>query len=166
MLIFAEKYLYAMEVIFSPIIFVTELSILLLYLKLFVCNRKSTTYILIQLVLWLNFFFYTAMMLSLIFLCTPVRKFWNPKLPGRCSNSFAHIVVSALFNVVSNFATVILPIRAIWKLQMPMKKKIGVSTLFMAGLLYAFQGFLAIGEKVTDSVQRLFRKYNAPVPKY
>lgn len=128
-----------MEVIFGPVIFFTELSLLLLYIKIFVVNYRSATYILIQLVLWLNAFFYMAMTLSVIFMCSPVAKFWNPLQPGRCLNSFAIIVTSAAFNVASNITTVFLPVRAIWRLQMPLKRKIGVSAVFMTGLLYVFQ---------------------------
>jgi hypothetical protein len=133
-------------------------------MKIFVVNHKSTTYLLIQLVLWLNFLFYTAMTLSVIFMCSPIRKFWNPTLPGHCVNSFAIIVVSAVFNVVSNIATVFLPVRAIWQLQMPMKRKLGVSSVFMAGLLYAIQCYSVILGNGTDSGQCLFRQYNAPLP--
>ena len=126
-----------METIFGPVIFFTELSLLLLYLKIFVVNRRSTTFVLIQLVLWVNLLFYTAMTLGVIFMCSPIRKFWNPTLSGHCSDAYAIIVVSAAFNVVSNIATVFLPVRAIWQLQMPTKRKIGVSAVFMAGILYA-----------------------------
>jgi hypothetical protein len=131
-----------MELIFSPIIFLTTLSLLLLYLKIFVVNRKSTTYILIQIVLWLNLLFYIAMTLSVIFSCSPVHKFWDRLVPGKCINAYPHITTSAAFNVASNFATVFLPVRAVWKLQMPLKRKIGVSTVFMGGLLYEFRFFL------------------------
>ena len=126
-----------MEIVFGPIIFLTELSLLLLYMKIFVVNHKSATYFLIQLVLWLNLLFYIGMTLSVIFMCSPINKFWQRTLPGKCADHFAIIVVSAAFNVVSNFVTVFLPVRAIWQLQMPLKRKIAVSTVFLAGILYA-----------------------------
>lgn len=127
--------LWSMEIIFGPIIFFTEMSILLLYQKIFVVNRKSTTFILIQLVLWANLLFYTAMTLAVIFACSPIKKFWYPTIPGKCTSSAATILASAIFNVISNAVTVVLPVNAIWQLQMPTRRKIGVSAVFMAGLL-------------------------------
>lgn len=124
-----------MEIIFGPIIFFTEMSLLLLYSKIFVVSRRSTTWVLIQLVLWANLLFYTAMTLACIFACSPIHKFWHPTVPGHCVNAYAIILVSAIFNVVSNFATVFLPVHAIWQLRMPTQRKIGVSAVFLAGLL-------------------------------
>ena len=107
-------------------------------MKLFVVNRKSATYVLIQIVLYANLLFYIGMTLAVVFMCTPVRKFWMRTLPGTCADSFAIIVVSAAFNVASNLATVVLPVRAVWQLTLPLKKKLAISTIFAAGLLYAF----------------------------
>ena len=127
--------LYAVDIIFAPLIFFTELSLLLLYSSIFVVNRRSTTSILIQIVLWTNLLFYIAMTLACIFACSPINKYWYPNIPGHCAEASSVILAAAIFNVVSNSVTVVLPVHAIWQLQMPSRKKIGASAVFMAGLL-------------------------------
>ena len=44
--------------------------------------------------------------------------------------------IQGIFNVVSDFYLLILPIPVVWQLQMPSKRKIGVCAIFMTGILY------------------------------
>ena len=119
------------QVIYCPIILVTKLSILLLYLRVF--GPKRMIYIAIHLLLWANCLFYTA---GLIFQCNPIRKAWRTFLPGTCINQRAAQLASAVFNTFSDFAILILPMRAIWELKLPSGQKMGVLAVLGAGLLY------------------------------
>ncbi|MCJ1346583.1 hypothetical protein MMC31_004801, partial [Peltigera leucophlebia] len=43
--------------------------------------------------------------------------------------------VQGIFNIVSDFYVLVLPLPVVWKLQLPLRKKIAVSAVFMTGLL-------------------------------
>ena len=121
------------QIIYSPIIFVTKLSILLLFLRVFAPKQKI--YIAIHMLLWANLIFYTVGLFVEIFQCSPRQKAWRPLLPGRCINQRATMLASAIFNTLSDFALLFLPIRTIWDLQMPRGQKVGVLAILGAGLL-------------------------------
>lgn len=124
------------EIIYNPIIFATKLSILLLFLRIFVPNGRSTTYYTIHVLIWLNLFFYIANVPIEIWPCIPRKKLWTPSLPGHCLNNERVFVAGGAINVVSDFAILLLPVVLISRLQMPLKKKIGVSAIFATGFLY------------------------------
>ena len=53
----------------------------------------------------------------------------------RCIHSAYFGVVQGAFNVASDFGLLILPLPAVWSLQLPVAKKLGVSAIFMTGLM-------------------------------
>ena len=116
------------EVIYGPILFLTKLSILLQYLRLFVPTHKGKTYYLIQCNIWLNLLFYILFCLLSTLACIPRRKIWEPSTPGHCINEKLFLIITAAFNIVSDFSILLLPLGKIWRLQMPVRRKVGVST--------------------------------------
>ncbi|KAL4890898.1 hypothetical protein BDV59DRAFT_209293 [Aspergillus ambiguus] len=121
------------QIIYGPIICVTKLSILLLYLRVFAPSRKSKTYFFIQVLIWVNLLFYTANTIVKIFECNPRSKIWNRDTPGHCVNINSLIMTAAVFNVVSDVLILLLPIACVWRLQMTLSKKLGTSAVFAAG---------------------------------
>ena len=80
--------------------------------------------------------FYTITTLLTIFACTPREKIWNSlKVDGHCMNYRAIIVSTAIFNIISDLAILLLPVHTIWKLQIPTRKKVAISWLFCTGLM-------------------------------
>ena len=79
--------------------------------------------------------FYVAVFFLVIFECTPREKIWNPLVEGTCVNISATFIVTGAWNVLLDFAILLLPIRAIWLLQMPVRKKWQISAVFGLGLL-------------------------------
>lgn len=57
-----------------------------------------------------------------------------------CVNSLKVAYIQAVFSVVTDFYILILPIRVVAKLQMSWRRKLGVLTVFMIGLLSALRG--------------------------
>ncbi|KAI4247196.1 MAG: hypothetical protein L6R40_001539 [Gallowayella cf. fulva] len=114
----------------------TKVSILLLYLRIFTPTR-SVRYI-IHITLWANVLFYIACFFVAIFICNPRDTLWNPYVEhAECGNSAAAKVVSAVFNVISDFTILVIPISTVWKLQMQRKKRWWTIGIFASGLLYA-----------------------------
>ena len=68
-------------------------------------------------------------------MCRPREKTWNPFLPGHCFNNNASFLATGIFNVVSDFAILILPMPALWGLHAPVRKKIMMVAVFATGFL-------------------------------
>lgn len=124
-------------------------------------THKGKTYYLIQVNIWFNLLFYTVFGLLSVFACLPRRKIWEPSTPGHCVNENLFLVITAAFNIVSDFCILLLPLGKIWRLQMPVRRKVGVSAVFAAGLLYGFLmsvkvwQILTIGSACISSTMRL-----------
>lgn len=132
-----SQYVVDAEVVYSVVIFLTKFSILFLYIHLFLGNRgrKSKIYWAIYGVLWFNILFYTANTFGEIFYCTPRKKAWIPSTPGHCVNVYGLIISSAAINAFSDLMMIIIPLCVIWRLKLNTRHKIGVSIVFMFGIL-------------------------------
>jgi len=123
------------EIIYTVVIFLTKLSILLLYLRVFRPARKLC--LAIHLLLWANLLFYVADFLVEVFQCNPRRKAWDVthSVQGTCIDQRAAQLASAIINTFSDLAILAVSIGMIWKLQIPLKKKLGTVPIFCTGLL-------------------------------
>ncbi|MCJ1469906.1 hypothetical protein MMC07_008550 [Pseudocyphellaria aurata] len=124
----------AKEILNSPAIYLVKVSIVLQFQRIFVPLKKGTAYYTIQAIIWLNGIYYLVTCLAGILTCIPRRKIWEPTTPGHCLNPINWIVASGLINVVSDFAILMIPIFCISALQMPLKRKVGISVVFAIGL--------------------------------
>ena len=123
------------DVYYNPLIFVSKLSILLQFKRVFVPAHAGKTYWLIHFLIWSNLLFYLAVMLLEIMKCLPRKKVWNPTMQGRCIDLPFAPKAGAVINIISDFSILVLPIGKIWQLQMSPKRKLGVSAVFSTGLL-------------------------------
>ena len=133
------QWLNISAIVYGIVLFLIKLSILLQYLRIFVPTRKGnmSLFIAIHVTIWIVFLFYFAITVVEIFLCTPRKKIWNPLLPrGHCLDQNAPYLGTGIFNIISDFAILVLPIAPIWKLQMAVKKKLMIAAIFAAGLWY------------------------------
>ncbi|KAL8806544.1 MAG: hypothetical protein Q9223_004598 [Gallowayella weberi] len=123
--------------VYSPAEFLIRLSILLQYLRVFVPNKRNNRvmFYAIHLLIWCNLIFYLSKFIGLLAICVPRRKLWQPWTEGHCGNPNTWFVASGIFNVISDFAIFVLPLRCIWKLQIPTKKKIMIALVFATGFL-------------------------------
>jgi uncharacterized membrane protein YbhN (UPF0104 family) len=110
-------------------------------------DRKAFWSAAIRILIWANFFFYGAIFLSFILACIPRAKISNPALPGICIDTHASIIATSAINVVSDFTILITPIAAIWRLQMPVKKKLAAAAVFAVGIVYVR---IALGPDLED----------------
>lgn len=79
--------------------------------------------------------YYVAYVLIICLICSPVNFNWNKKVGGTCGNTRAVEIFSAAFTMVLDLWVVYLPLPIVWQLQMPQKKKLGISATFALGLL-------------------------------
>jgi hypothetical protein len=120
---------------YSISLFLTKVSILLLYIRLFEEDRfvkacQITIAVMAAFLIWTIFGF--------MFMCTPVQHFWKPSVDGTCMNPEIVYFTNAPFNILTDFVLFGLPLPILWKLQIPRRQKIGLVFLFAIGLVYVF----------------------------
>jgi len=130
-------YSYIVQTMYGPVIFTVKLSILLQYLHVFVPSRVGSLpmYWGIHIVLGANFLLYFIDTWIQIFSCSPIAFSWNKLLKGHCVNVDAGQIATGTFNVISDFAILLLPMYSISRLQLPRKRKLGICALFGTGFL-------------------------------
>lgn len=82
----------------------------------------------------INIIFYVALSFALIFQCQPLEKAWIPEVAGKCINQDALLTSSGPFNIVSDFLIFLLPAWAIYKLQLPIRRRLEVMGAFAIAL--------------------------------
>ena len=123
------------EILYALIIFSAKLCVLLQMMRLFSGNKKDSVYWTIPALIWANFVFYAGVFLAFVFACIPRAKLQNPKIPGTCIKSNASILATSVINIVSDCSIFLLPIFAVWKLKMAVKRKLAIGAIFATGLL-------------------------------
>ena len=68
-----------------------------------------------------------------IFACNPIRGFYDLSVQARCIDSVSFYWANASLNVITDAIILVLPMPVVWRLHMPVRRKIGVSLLFVAG---------------------------------
>ncbi|KAI3340302.1 hypothetical protein F4824DRAFT_497252 [Ustulina deusta] len=135
---FAELLLYLniIGIIYSPTMFCTKYVVLRQIETIFLSHqRKKFAFTLIRVLIWANFFSFAGIFLSFILACVPREKIYHPNVDGRCINTDASIIATSAVNVVSDFSILMVPTIAIWQLQLPLKAKLGVATVFGIGII-------------------------------
>ncbi|MCJ1375713.1 hypothetical protein MMC20_006950 [Loxospora ochrophaea] len=122
------------EILNAPVLLFTKASIFIQYIKIFIPNKKSSSYYVVQLLIWVNVFYYTSSSFALIFACSPRAKIWDPELPGHCINTLQVITITAGFNIASDLIMLLLPMIWIWRLQLATRRKFEISAVFLTGI--------------------------------
>ena len=115
--------------------FFAKLALFLLYYRIFALNRWMK--IAIYLGILINFLIYLSSIIVLGVLCTPQQhKSWNsPAYAARCQRSLVMGEILGIFGLVSDLYIYILPLPVVFRLHMSLKKKIGVTAVFLTGLM-------------------------------
>lgn len=129
------------EISYSIGMFLIKLAILLQYLRFFVPDyKRNKMFWSCHGLIWLNFIFYSSYICLTIFSCHPIKKGWSqqvyPEIKGSCLDLRAVYTVGLAINTASDLSIAILPQPVVWKLQISSKKKIGLSAIFLVGLLW------------------------------
>jgi len=105
-----------------------------MYLRLFSPSRRTRYLIYFGMVFVV--FLYTACLLAEAISCTPRQgQTWiEASLSKGCGGDLILGYVMGAFNVVSDFYLLAIPIPVVWKLQMPLRRKVGACAIFMTGL--------------------------------
>ena len=68
--------------------------------------------------------------------CSPIRKNWEPAIPGHCITSVEAIFLAdAISGLVTDLMILLLPVPLIWQLQIHWKNKLQITLIFAGGTL-------------------------------
>ena len=82
-------------------------------------------------VIWFNLLYCIALVLVVLTECV------NKHMPrgATCINSYLLLVTASIINVISDLVMLIIPIYAVWHLQLAKKRKFGLTVVFAVGSL-------------------------------
>lgn len=123
-------------VVYSVAIFFAKLALFLLYLRIFALSRgtKIATYIGIT----LSFLFYMSTTIADLAICVPRHgETWSsPQFAVQCYPILNMTWAQGIYGLVSDLYIFILPLPVLWGLQMALRKKLAITAIFFAGLMY------------------------------
>lgn len=123
------------EILYGSVMFPAKLCVLLQMQRIFRGNKRDSIYWSIQVLIWSNLLFYLAVTAAFIGACSPRAKISNPLLPGTCISIHVTILATSAINIVSDITILVLPVFAVWKLKLPIKRKLIISAVFGSGIL-------------------------------
>lgn len=76
-----------------------------------------------------------AVLLEVFLICRPMAANWNTNVDGTCGNQIASYLVLEAIGLLLDFAILVVPSPAIWRLNMSWRRKVGVTVVFSIGVL-------------------------------
>ncbi|KAF2823678.1 hypothetical protein CC86DRAFT_327513 [Ophiobolus disseminans] len=132
---------YAMIIVWNACVGITKLSIAFLYKRIFGTrgfNMISWATIGL-LVAWT-----IAFVLVGIFPCSPISDGWTTEVTTNCINAPATYTAGVASNIGLDIIILVIPIHQVWKLHMPLRRKIGVAMIFALGSFVIITGIIRL----------------------
>ncbi|KAK0716162.1 hypothetical protein B0H67DRAFT_582515 [Lasiosphaeris hirsuta] len=127
---------YVAEITNAITMFAAKASILFQLRRIFCTGQsRDSVFWAIHILVFLSAAYYTSATFTFIFQCSPREKTWNAFIEGHCIDVAAATVVAGAVNLFLDIGILITPLWAIWHLQLPMKRKLGISAVFGVGIL-------------------------------
>ncbi|KAL1611690.1 hypothetical protein SLS59_000409 [Nothophoma quercina] len=77
--------------------------------------------------------------------CTPIRKFWDATVPGKCPlTPMMSLFGAGIPHFIIELLILICPLIEIWKLHLPWKRKLAVATMFLSGFAVCASALMTI----------------------
>ncbi|KAL9007966.1 MAG: hypothetical protein Q9173_006864 [Seirophora scorigena] len=136
--------------LYGPAIFLVKLALFLLFLDLF--GRLRWLRWLVYLGILVTGCFYVSGPIVVFTLCAPSpgNSWLGMSFESKCGNGLQDYgVAQGTMNLVSDFYLLVVPIPAVLALQLPKKKKIGVTAIFMTGFLACIVSTVSLGLRIT-----------------
>ncbi|GES56845.1 hypothetical protein ATEIFO6365_0001005100 [Aspergillus terreus] len=109
---------------------ITKCSVLIFYNRIF---PSRNFHIAVWAIVFIAAGYSIASVLANIFSCAPVEKAWDLELKGSCMNRPVFYFANAGLGIFTDFATVVVPIPWLRRLQMPLRQKIAVGSILAMG---------------------------------
>lgn len=129
-----QQILVAAEPIWSSSNSAVKISILHLYIEIFITKIfRRLCYLLMALTICFN----TVVVLEAFLLCRPFAYNWDLAVAGSCADTNKAWLSAGIINLLIDVCIIYMPLPLLWKLQMPVMKKIGITAMFGVGAVYA-----------------------------
>ncbi|KAI1473792.1 hypothetical protein F4774DRAFT_422937 [Daldinia eschscholtzii] len=126
-------WIYVVGAVYQPILTLVKQSVLVFLLR-FSGIKAGVRY-----VVWGTIIFNTVLMvailLTVIFQCTPIELNWHPLVPGNCIQQFTFGVVAACMTIMTDIVSVALPFYIFLGLKINKKRKMALIGVFMLGVI-------------------------------
>lgn len=83
--------------------------------------------------------FWIGIIITILASCRPIRAKWHPEMPATYDDVCTEELAAAAISMFLDVLIVAVPLPIVWKLQMPLRKRVGVSVTFGLGLRYVNQ---------------------------
>lgn len=80
--------------------------------------------------------YYITITFVQIFICRPIAKAYDPRIPGRCLDTKRIFISNTAIAIVSDVVVLAAPIPVIWKLNMGVWRRLGSIAALAAGGMY------------------------------
>ncbi|KAL8952372.1 MAG: hypothetical protein Q9222_001708 [Ikaeria aurantiellina] len=128
---------YAIELTYCVLITTTKFSILLFYRRVFI---NSTTVLSFRIAWYcitaFAFLWGISTFFAAAFQCTPASFYWTQvtmKTKGTCVDLSTLLLVTAITNIVTDVAILVLPMPVVWNLHIQRSQKVAVTGIFLLG---------------------------------
>ena len=138
MLILITKLLYLKSIAYGTTAFFAKVPILFQYSRIFNPTGRENLplFVAIRIGILTIFILYFVFMFLGIFHCIPIDKSWNKLMTtGHCFDFNAAYKITGIFSVLSDFAILITLMPCVWKVNMPLRKKLLTMGVFGLGFL-------------------------------
>ncbi|KAK3305421.1 uncharacterized protein B0T15DRAFT_493589 [Chaetomium strumarium] len=135
------KFLVAYELIYSTAISTIKFSVLVFYLRVFVNDRMR---LYTKLALGFVGTWSVGNLLQVFLICRPFRRTYDPTVDGTCGNQIASFIAIGAFNIISDVMILTLPLPTVWSLKMATPAKLGLTGVFLIGLLVSVIAIIRI----------------------
>ncbi|RJE18980.1 hypothetical protein PHISCL_08688 [Aspergillus sclerotialis] len=127
-----QKVVLAAAVVYVPALAFAKVSMIVLYHRLM--SRTTLYRWALYIISGIVCGYSISLVLALIFACNPVAKTWDVSITGgSCIDRNGVYIATAVFNIVTDLALIVLPVPVVITLQMPRIQKIGLLVLFTIG---------------------------------
>ncbi|KAI0539681.1 hypothetical protein GGR58DRAFT_463759 [Xylaria digitata] len=146
---FYHNFFYVTNFYLATMIFLKS-AILMEWVRLFVPGKTRNAFFwTCYAVATLNALYYTANIIVENVSCTPKAFWWDKSLTGHCLNGTVLALTSATVNLAFDIVILILPQKVIWTLNMSTSRRLGVSVVFVIGLLAVVLAAVRLSSAVT-----------------
>lgn len=128
-----EMYYYS-EILYLAVVFMTKISICFFYLRIF---PKKAFRVRVFIIIGLSAVSAVVFIVITIFQCTPIPGawlHWDGTYEAVCRDVQTQAMWAAIVSITLDVATIFLPMTELWALNMSLRKKLGVMTMFATGV--------------------------------
>ncbi|KAI9151995.1 integral membrane protein [Paramyrothecium foliicola] len=125
------KWLYAISLVYSPAAFFIKTTLLLIIARVFAVRERVARGVYAFIIAM--FVAYLPIQFIKIFICIPIRAYWDPHVEGKCLNQHKLFLADICLAIFTDMFILLLPIPLTWSMRIDLTKKIKIIALLGIG---------------------------------